>query len=92
MAEQKAYFHGGKKNAIRIVNNEFDTFDHPILYAKSVDGLLFKGNTVRKNTDYAPFHWIQSNVLLERVTNVRIDNTLRNRGNEIKHMELMLPQ
>ena len=90
LAEQKAYFHGGKSRAIRIVGNEFDTFDHPLLYAKSVDGLLFKGNTVRKNTDYAPFHWNKSNILLERVTNVRIDNTLRERNREIKRMELML--
>lgn len=92
LAEQKAYFHGGKKNAIRIVNNEFDTFDHPLLYAKSVDGLLFKGNTIRKNTDYAPFHWNKSNILLERVTNVNIENTFRNRDNEIKRMDLMLSE
>jgi len=35
---QKKYFHSG----IRIENNEFETFDIPILYAKSVDGLTFK--------------------------------------------------
>ena len=90
--EQKAYFHGGKKNAIRIVNNEFDTFDFPLLYAKSVDGLLFKGNTIRKNTDYPSFHWNKSNILLERVTNVNIENTLLDKGNEIKQMRLMLPE
>ena len=92
LAEQKAYFHGGKKNAIRIVNNEFDTFDHPILYAKSVDGLLFKGNVIRKNTDYAPFHWNKSNILLERVTNVKVDNILLEKEGEIKRMDLMLPE
>ena len=88
--EQKAYFHGGKNRAIRIVDNEFDTFDHPLLYAKSVDGLLWKGNTVRKNTDYAPFHWNKSNILLERVTNVKIDNVLSEKDREIKRMDLML--
>ncbi len=90
LAGQKAYFHGGKKNAIRIVNNEFDTFDHPLLYAKSVDGLLWKGNTIRHNTDYPPYHWNNSSVLLERVTNVNIENALYDRGNELKQVRLML--
>lgn len=87
---QKAYFHGGKKNAIRIVDNEFYTFDHPLLYAKSVDGLLFKGNSIRKNSDYPPFHWNKNSVLLERVTNVHIQNALYDRGNELKQVKLML--
>ena len=87
---QTAYFHGGKKNAIRIVNNVFETFDHPLLYAKSVDGLLWKGNTIRHNTDYPPYHWNNSSVLLERVTNVNIVNALYDRGNELKQVRLML--
>lgn len=87
---QKAYFHGGKKNAIRIVNNEFETFDHPLLYAKSVDGLLWKGNTIRHNTDYPPHHWNNSSILLERVTNVNIENALYDRGNELRQVKLML--
>lgn len=87
---QKTYFHGGKKNAIRIVNNEFETFDYPLLYAKSIDGLLWKGNTIRHNEDYAPYHWNNSSVLLERVTNVKIDNTFRDRGNELRQVKVML--
>ena len=87
---QKAYFHGGKKNAIRIVNNEFETFDHPLLYAKSVDGLLWKDNTVRHNEDYAPFHWNNSSVLLERASNVKIENAFYDCGNELKQVKLML--
>ena len=87
---QKAYFHGGKKNAIRIVNNEFESFDHPLLYAKSIDGLLWKGNTISHNEDYAPFHWNNSSVLLERATNVKIDNTFYDCGNELKQVKLML--
>ena len=90
LAEQKAYFHGGTKNAIRIVNNEFDTFDHPLLYAKSIDGLLWKGNTVRKNNDFAPFHWNKANILLERATNVNIKGALRERDGELKRVELNL--
>lgn len=87
---QKTYFHGGKKNAIRIVNNEFETFDYPLLYAKSIDGLLWKGNTIHHNEDYAPYHWNNSSVLLERVTNVKIDNTFRDRGNELRQVKVML--
>ena len=90
LGDQKAYFHGGDKNAIRIVNNEFYTFDHPLLYAKSVDGLLWKGNSIRYNTDFAPFHWNKASVLLERVTNVYIQNALYDRGNELKRVELNL--
>ena len=90
LADQKAYFHGGKKNAIRIVNNEFNTFDHPLLYAKSVDGLQWKDNTIIHNNDFAPFHWNKASVLLERVTNVDIQHALHSRGNELKRVELML--
>ena len=87
---QKEYFHGGKKHAIRIVNNEFETFDHPLLYAKSIDGLLWKGNTIRHNEDYAPFHWNNSSVLLERATNVKIDNTFYDCGNELRQVKMMI--
>ena len=45
---QKKYFHGG----IVIEDNEFETFDMPILYAKSVDGLVFRNNVIRQNHDY----------------------------------------
>ncbi|WP_316793656.1 hypothetical protein [Pedobacter frigoris] len=61
---QKKYFHSG----IKIQNNQFETFDQPILYAKSVDGLLFKGNTIKTNTEYPAFHWNKKRVLFERVT------------------------
>ena len=87
---QKEYFHGGKKNAIRIVNNEFESFDHPLLYAKSIVGLLWKNNKISHNEDYAPFHWNNSSVLLERATNVKIDKTFYDCGNELKQVKLML--
>ena len=66
LQQQKSYFHGGRKNAIVIENNIFETFDAPLLYAKSVNGLLFINNKVKKNNDYAPFHWNTQPVLLER--------------------------
>ena len=71
---QVKYFHGGAKGAIRIENNVFETFDEPILYAKSVDGLVFKNNKIIKNSDYEPFHWNKKRVLLERVINADIQD------------------
>lgn len=66
-------FHGGKKNAIRIINNEFETFDLPLLYAKSVDGLLMKNNTLKTNNDYAPFHWNKKRIFTEKVTRANLE-------------------
>ncbi|MBQ5912978.1 MAG: right-handed parallel beta-helix repeat-containing protein [Bacteroidaceae bacterium] len=77
---QKSLFHGGKKDAIRIEKNVFETFDAPILYAKSVDGLVFRKNEIVKNKDFKPFHWNNSNFLLQRVNNVDIDGVLFYRG------------
>lgn len=72
---QKKYFHGGKPGAIRIEDNEFDTFDTPILYAKSVNGLVFRNNIIRTNTAYKPFHWNKQRFLLEHATNLVIEDT-----------------
>ena len=64
---QQQYFHGGPEGGIVIEDNEFETFDAPILYAKSVDGLVFRNNTIKLNTEYKPFHpnrnrfWLESN-------------------------------
>lgn len=72
LAAQKQYFHSN----IVIEENEFDTFDTPIVYAKSVDGLIFKNNIIQTNNDYPAFHWNDKAFLLEHVTNVTIeDNT-----------------
>ena len=73
LKDQVKYFHGGKKGAILIENNEFETFDAPILYAKSVNGLVFRKNKIIQNTDYKPFHWNKKRFLLERVINAEIE-------------------
>ena len=70
---QTKYFHGGKAGAIRIEDNLFETFDQPILYAKSVDGIVFKHNTIKQNNDYPAFHWNNHRFLLERTKNVQIE-------------------
>ena len=69
---QQQYFHGGPEGGIVIEDNEFETFAAPILYAKSVDGLVFRNNTIKLNTEYKPFHPNRNRFWLERVTNVTI--------------------
>ena len=70
---QKGYFHGGGKNGIVIEDNIFETFDHPILYAKSVDGLIFQNNRIIENEDFEPFHWNKERFLFERVVNYYVE-------------------
>lgn len=41
---------------IRIQNNRFVTFDRPVLWAKSVDGLEFSGNEIATSRAIAPWH------------------------------------
>ncbi|TXE05497.1 alpha-1,3-galactosidase B [Gelidibacter salicanalis] len=73
LENQTTYFHSG----IKIENNKFETFDHPILYAKSVNGLTFKNNTVITNQEYPEFHNNTNAILFERVINADVgDNTL----------------
>ena len=69
---QQQYFHGGKDGGILIEDNVFETFDTPILYAKSVDGLVFRRNVIRTTSDYRPFHPNQRRFWLQRVTNAEI--------------------
>jgi hypothetical protein len=69
---QKSCFHGGEKASIRIEKNHFITFDQPLLYAKSVDGIRFRNNRLTKNDDYSPFHWNQKPILLEKVENADV--------------------
>lgn len=70
LAAQKKYFHSG----IVIDGNEFVTFDRPLVYAKSVDGLVFTNNVVKYNTDYPAFHWNNHSFYFQRVANAKIEN------------------
>ena len=73
LEKQTKYFHGGTKGAITIENNHFITFDAPLLYAKSVDGLIYRNNIVETNHDYPALHWNRNRYLLERVNRVEIE-------------------
>ena len=74
LASQTKYFHGGEGKGVVIEDNVFETFDAPIVYAKSLDGLVFRGNRVVQNSDFAPFHWNKHRFLLEKVINVTIED------------------
>lgn len=73
LAHQKAYFHGGRRGAIRIEDNRFETFDAPLLYAKSVSGLRYRHNTVVHTDAYAPYLPNRQAVTLERVEKAEIE-------------------
>lgn len=49
LPNQKARYHSG----IVIEDNVFETFEVPLLYAKSVDGLVWRNNKVERNSNYA---------------------------------------
>lgn len=48
LPNQKARYHSG----IVIEDNVFETFEVPLLYAKSVDGLVWRNNKVERNSNY----------------------------------------
>ncbi|NNV54872.1 alpha-1,3-galactosidase-related protein [Limnovirga soli] len=41
---------------IVITNNQFNPYDYPVLYAKSVEGLTFSNNTITRSNRFTPFH------------------------------------
>ena len=89
LASQTKYFHGGNGKGVVIENNSFETFDAPIVYAKSLDGLVFRGNKVVQNNDFKPFHWNRYRFLLDKVTNVTIEGNEFSNGfdekNDVMH-------
>lgn len=55
--KQRTPFYGtGKAEDIRITDNTFYTFDIPMVYAKSVHGMLVKDNEVYHSKAYPRFH------------------------------------
>lgn len=68
--KQQKYFHSN----ILIENNVFETFDNPIVYAKSVDGLVFRNNIIKRNSNYQAFHWNTEPFFFEKVINEIVEN------------------
>ncbi len=57
---------------IRIEHNEFNPYDYPVLYAKSVEGLAFNGNSLIRSHDFTPFHSRKYTLSLDHCANVQI--------------------
>ena len=57
---------------IRIEDNEFHPFDYPVLYAKSVEGLVFSNNTLIKSDRFKPFHGRKFTFSFEASKNIKI--------------------
>ncbi len=80
LEEQEKFFHSG----IVIEGNTFETFDRPLLYAKSTNGLVFKNNTIIHNNDFEPFHWNEYPFLFEKVDNIIIENNNFDNGFDVE--------
>ena len=80
LEDQEKYFHSG----IVIEGNTFETFDRPLLYAKSTDGLVFRNNTITYNNNFEPFHWNKHLFFFEKVDDVLISNNKFGRGLDLQ--------
>ncbi|MDO4714962.1 MAG: alpha-1,3-galactosidase B [Bacteroidales bacterium] len=57
LSQQQTPFYGtGRAEDIVIENNLFETFDLPMIYAKSVDGMTVRHNTVQYTNSYPRYH------------------------------------
>jgi hypothetical protein len=57
---------------VRIENNEFHPFDYPVIYAKSVDGLIIKGNQIIRSYRFQPFHSSKSTFKFDLCRNIQV--------------------
>lgn len=57
---------------IRIEDNHFCSADYPILFATSVDGLTFSGNTIERSYDFRPWHPRKAGITVDACRNVTI--------------------
>ncbi len=59
---------------IRIENNQFNPFDYPVLFARSVDGISFSNNTITRSTRFEPYHHRKYTFSFEACKNAIISN------------------
>jgi hypothetical protein len=59
---------------IRIENNQFNPFDFPVLFARSVDGISFSNNTITRSTRFEPYHNRKYTFSFEACKNSTISN------------------
>ncbi len=58
---------------IKILDNRFTTFDEAILFARSVDGLVFKGNSIEPSFNYPKSSNASKAITLESCQRVEIE-------------------
>lgn len=58
-------FYGDGAGGIVIEDNTFMTFDAPLLFARSVDGIRWRRNRVIDTKSYPRFHWNQTPFILQ---------------------------
>jgi hypothetical protein len=61
---------------IRIEDNTFRPSDYPVLYAKSVDGLVFTGNRIVRSRYYEPYHPRRATLTFEACRRVSVERNL----------------
>jgi len=71
---QPAFYHRN----VRIENNTFETFDVPLIFGISTDGITFRGNTVTYN-DHFPA-WKKPPFIFNRCDHVTIEGNTVTRG------------
>lgn len=57
-------FYGNGADGITIEDNLFMTFDTPLLFAQSVDGVVWRRNRIVETKSYPKFHWNQEPFIL----------------------------
>ncbi len=70
--DQHLFYYGGREDAFVIEKNEFETFDFPILYGRSIDGLTFRHNKIRHNNDFPKISPIKVPFFFEKADRIRI--------------------
>ncbi|MDX8340487.1 right-handed parallel beta-helix repeat-containing protein [Draconibacterium sp. IB214405] len=61
---------------ISIVSNQFNPFDFPLIYALSVNGLVFNNNTITENLEFEPFHDRQYNFSFDYCRNITVTGNI----------------
>jgi hypothetical protein len=61
---------------ITIERNTFHTFDYPVLYALSVDGIRFNQNKIIRSHLYEPFHYRKHCLTFEACLNVEVNGNI----------------
>ena len=61
---------------IRIVDNEFHLFDYPVLYALSVENLVFSNNKLVRSQQFEPFHKRKYGLTFELCKKITVEGNI----------------